>query len=231
MFITRLSILGLKLAASLWLLISAQASATENTSEVDSLLRVNKEEMKEVRDALTQLLFLTPANCGRMLVRPSSAPEHAVAVYSRHNSAYYVSATAASTSVWLALDKRQQAISEIKVKRWDARIPPSTALAIKSLWKSSLDHVGDTNLAPYSLEPLDATIVEFSLRAKGQRRVGELPPEPGKHMTDLEQIGLLLSEYAKSPKAQRSLLAEKIERDANELLKQMRERKREDVSL
>ena len=195
-------------------------------TRVNSLLRVDKDQTPDLRKAIADLLLVTPADCGRMVVRPSWEPEYAVAIYSRPDShssevSYWVTLTRASMSISYALENKLP-LTQIKVERNDAAVLQSTALALRRLWNEMLSHVGKDRVPDDYFAPVDGGIVEFGLADRQAERIGELPTNAGNDLEAFERLGMLVAEYPRAPSSKQPVLAHQIEHDANALNERVR---------
>lgn len=208
------------------LLSSIGNDAAGSDKRINSLLTVDKDQALDLRKAIADLLLVTSADGGRMVVRPSWEPEYAVAIYSQPDSrsseiTYRITVTRASMSISYALENKLP-LSEIKVSRSDAPIPFSTASALRRLWNEMLSHVGEDRLPNDYFAPVDAGIVEFGLVDKQGERVGELPTNPGSDVDAFERLGMQLAEYPSASSSKQAVLAHQIEHEANALDERVR---------
>lgn len=175
---------------------------------------------------LKKRLLLTPGNCARMLIMPSAEGESAISVYSKNSSdlgkGFYVTYTQAARNIWY--EREYISKKPVPVKRIDAPIASTAALAVCTAWKEMLSRA-----RPYDREPpllIDPTIVQFSVdngRSSAER--GELPWKPGKHTESLFKLGKLLVTYCEAEARQRGKISRQIEDDAKRLVASVQDRR------
>lgn len=214
-----LFVIALSLTASQF----ASAAPTDSDRSVHHLVPVNENEAREYQTELQRRLSITPADVARMIVCPSWLPEYAVSVHSQGPfsaddvAKYYVTVTRASTNIWSA---RQP----VEVRRLDAELAASTALAVKEAWREML-----LTTRPYE-QPIDSSvdgeIVEFALAQPSRPPLrGELPENPASDVLTLEKLGNLLVKYCEVPPNERAELSKEIEKAAKRLLNKKPERR------
>lgn len=181
-----------------------------------------------LRPLLKAKLFVTFADCGRMLDRPAENGESAVSVYAPQNPAseemYSVTLTEAEKNIDMVFNSSggsTDEVNKIGVKRRDARIPKSSALALRAAWKAMLTRVEKPRF--YARSTLHREELEFSLVEVngGQALYGVLPDKGGKSIAALTRLGRLLAAYCKAPARERPKLAKEIEHTANRLVAQL----------
>lgn len=193
----------------LWLLIVAilglaasivrlEAGLEPAKGSNDRLRPVDIEESKSYRQALTRLLCVTPADVGRMIIRPSNGSELSVAVYSQRSRStspvvYRVTVTETSENLWYALEEDHA--DRIHVQRCDAELPTEVANAVGEAWARALEAAKE----PRSNEAgpsTDGEIVEFSRTDSSQRTaIAELPEHPASNLVMLQKAGELLAKF------------------------------------
>lgn len=202
---------------------AANAESVEYATE-DHLVPRKPEIDGALRPILEKKLFLTAADCALLLIRPAGRAEAAVAVYSeKHKDAAPTFATTLteankSIDVTMATEPgRVEELAKITVKRWDAPLPTSTALAIKSAWRAMLDRTKEPEA--YARPALHREEFEFSTLVPGAKSLyGTLPNKGGKNVAAFVKLSRLLVRYCKAPSGKRSSIANQIERDAKRLV-------------
>jgi hypothetical protein len=213
---------------SILAICSTQAEPVKYVTE-DHLFPWKPEFDGALRPLLEAKLFITSADCGRMLDRPPENGELAVSVYSPQEPGsgemYYVTLTEAEKNIDMAFNFAGGSIDEVNkigVKRRDARIPESAALALRAAWKTMLTRVEKPHF--YARSALHREELEFSLVEANTAQVlyGVLPDKGGKSIATLMRLGRLLTSYCKASVAEQPKLAKEIERTANRLVARLK---------
>jgi hypothetical protein len=173
---------------------------------------------------VNERLLIAPSNCGRMIVLPSKGTEgeSAVSIYSKQSvepsKAFRVTYVKAMADLWQPGSQRHKAAAD--VRRMDADIPASAALAVRRAWEKMLSQV-----TPYEKDPplqFDPTLVEFSLSDGFSKPLaGQLPARAGRHPKALYKLGQLLVTYSQAKQIQRAEIASRIETAATRLLAEL----------
>lgn len=173
-------------------------------------------------------LFITPANVARYVYLPADASvEVAVAVWNEtgpSNGNYFVTTTQPSKQLWQCIDTGAQEMvgrkplnkDSISVIRHEARLPNSTARAIKRVWVAMLLQV-----RPIPSEPkaLDSSTEIFSAPGPhGETLEGQIPTGATHKTIALFNIANMLADYCDSSDDERPTKAAKIEKACLELL-------------
>ena len=118
------------------------------------------------------LLVVSPADCGRVIIRPSFGTEFAVSVYSR-DGRWFITATEATRQIWgsIARHESEAVTRAIKILRWDKEIDAELAQAIQAVWSARLSNVRPAEIG---YRGTDGELYEFSVEATdGTTLVGE----------------------------------------------------------
>jgi hypothetical protein len=190
----------------------------------DHLVPRNPEIDGALRSVLEEKLFLTPADCALLLIRPAVKGESAVSVYSRGHQdleeTFYVTLTEAERNMDMAMaiaGGEVEQVNKIRVRRCDAQIPKPTAIALRSAWKAMLDQTKKPGI--YARPTLDREEFEFSIiRPNSKPRYATLPNKAGKNVGALVRLGRQLAGYCNAPATRQRALAKQIERDAKLLV-------------
>ena len=195
----------------------------------DHLVPVNFNADKDIRSTLHAKLALTPANYGRLIVEPPFDGESAVAVYSTKRgigqNKFHVTLVRAADNLSHAVLAAHigRKLAPIAIKRIDADVPESTAVAIGKVWKAMLSRVRNYNYRDEIRPPLDYVEFEFSLdQPDGKTLYGEAPYRGGKPAdqpltSKLIELGQALVSYCEADAPKRLAMATRIEADANKL--------------
>lgn len=120
------------------------------------------------RAIVRDLLIVSPGDCGRVIVRLSSASsEYAVSAYSR-DGRWFLTATEATRQIWgsIAGHESEEVTRAIKILRWDKEIDAELAQAIHAVCSARLRDVrppdndsrgSDGGLYEFSVEAADGT--------------------------------------------------------------------------
>jgi hypothetical protein len=172
-------------------------------------------------------LFLTPGDVARYIHFPgASRTEVALSIYrdSRRPGGYWITVTQADKRIWdsISFGERPPRVDPktIKVKRWDAPLPESTALAVRDVFLAMLRQMGPEPCP--ECVGVDRTTEIFSIRdADGKLLQGELPMEAKTNTLALLNLTNRLLDYTTLPKDLRLEESRKIEKAATELIKRV----------
>jgi hypothetical protein len=188
----------------------------------DHLVPKNPSTDGALRPVLERKLFITPADCASVLIRPPETGEAAVAVYrSRAGNiadSFFVTVTKADKNIDMTANVDSlEAANKIRVTRCDAEIAKTTALAIYAAWKAMLERAQESRF--YARPTLHREELEFSIRRKSEAEVfATVPNRGGRSVSALIKLAKQLESYCNAPAAARSNLANKIEHDAKRLV-------------
>ena len=177
-----------------------------------------------IRPILARKLFVTPADCALVLIRPPEGGEAAVAVYRSRSGnspdSFSVTVTKAEKNIDMTANVESlDAANKIRVARCDAVIPKTSALAIHAAWDVMLDRAQE--LRVYARPTLHREELEFSIARDGQTEVfAALPNRGGKSVSALVRLAKQIERYCHAPPAARTKLANKLERDAKRLVEE-----------
>ncbi len=183
----------------------------------DHLIPVDPEVEPDVRAAYQRKLFLTPADCARMLVRPPWMGEFAVSVYTvgSQSNACHVTLTKAADNIWYFLQHHGSGSGQIPidVSRYDVDVDCRDASDIKKIWESMLRRMQPPS---FSVElPVDGDVTEFLLDNRSP--AAELPVNPGSDVARLKKIGLILARYCEAPLNERGRLVRNLRNEIRHL--------------
>lgn len=186
---------------------------------------------------LQKKLFLTAADYGRVIVRPSPASigEYAISVYSADSEKdAHITLTRAGRNLWYQRSyQREKTVSDdpyassapIKVTRIDATLPVSTALAIRAAWAEMLRGTAGKWPGRGDRIVLDGTDIEFALIEGGKKMTGVIAAgATGKNTLQLRKLSELLERYCTASPSQRSSIASEIETKAKHLVRDLHAR-------
>ncbi|MFZ1219470.1 MAG: hypothetical protein WAO00_09260 [Chthoniobacterales bacterium] len=190
----------------------------------DHLVPFRPSVYDEIRPSVYKKLFLTQADCGRMLEFPQDRDrgESVVSVYCDKSSGdeqCHVTLTKAMKNIGYIRDDNLREfpvalIEKVRVLRTDASIPSSTALAIRAAWTKMLHNIKPRR--PDNSVVLDGEKIEFWVAPKdGKSLKGEIPDRPGKPVIAFVRLGRLLAAYCEAPRSARALMIGDIGRQAN----------------
>jgi len=188
----------------------------------DHLVPKNPSTDGALRPVLERKLFVTPADCASVLIRPPETGEVAVAVYRSRSGniadSFFVTVTQADKSIDMTANVDSlEAANKIRIVRCDAEIANTTGLAIQAAWKAMLERAQESHF--YARPTLHREELEFSIRRKGQAEMfATVPNKGGRSVSALVNLAKQLESYCKAPTAARSKLAKKMERDAKRLV-------------
>jgi hypothetical protein len=174
-----------------------------------------------LRPVFEKKLFVTPADCASVLIRPPETGEVAVALYRRRAGnipdRFVVTVTKAEKNIDMTANVDSlEAADKIKVTRCDAEISNTAALTICAAWKVMLERTEESHV--YARPTLHREELEFSIRAEGKTEVlAALPNRGGQSVSALIKLAKQLENYCNAPSAARRKLANRIERDAKRL--------------
>lgn len=180
---------------------------TVSGETLDALKRRDP-DLERYRTSIEQRLFVTPANCGRIMVDGESA----VSVYIDASGRGFVTTTIASASLY---DIDPARLATIRVRRFDAPIQRETALAVREAWECALRHIAPDNAQQNSEHAvLDGMTVEVSLTDDtGRRLEGQMPVTSkysGPKLRCLWDVANSLLDYSKEKPRRRAQLATKV---------------------
>ena len=140
----------------------------------DHLVPKNPSTDGALRPVLARKLFITPADCASVLIRPPETGEAAVAVYrSRAGNiadSFFVTVTKADKNIDMTANVDSlEAANKIRVTRCDAEIAKTAALAIYAAWKAMLERTQESHF--YARPTLHREELEFSIRRKSEAEV------------------------------------------------------------
>jgi hypothetical protein len=175
-----------------------------------------------------QKLFVTPGDIARYVQLPGAAGrEVAVSLYKQSKRGdrlpgdYWATTTQPAVPLSecipaAGVDKPIDA-QIVEIRRWDAPLPESTALAIHKLWLAMLSGIGPE--PEPDVIPVDSsTEIFFATDAKGRVLEAQTPVNPKEHTLGLVKIGNLLIDYCSASASARAKLASDIEKEALALL-------------
>lgn len=218
------------------LLSDALISQAITLDQADHLLPLDPNQGMPIvgyHKTVEKRLFLTPADCARMLVLPSAGGEESVSIYSRSKSPigekeYFITLVKSERNIWYQRMYQNMPGTQndpgasrapIKLRRIDAKFPVNCALAVRQAWIAMLTRVGP--LPPQDGTErvvLDGADFEFSSVDRGRAVAGYVPPGMrGKHTSTLRHLGQLLIDYCEASDAQRPHIAEAITNSAHQL--------------
>jgi hypothetical protein len=200
--------------------IDAEKVIEDHLIPFDLYFGVNETDYVRI---LAAKLLVTPADCARMLVVPPEEGEYAVAVYSekskQEDPIFHVTCLEAAKNIWEQKDEKAR--SATRVTRYDATIGNSTAVAIRNAWREMLLRTEQYRQSPPVV--VDNTVVAFSIiEPNRSERRGQLPVNGGERTARLQKIGSLLIKYCKAHEPDRTVIAKKIEHDANTLVRDLK---------
>jgi hypothetical protein len=183
----------------------------------DHLIPVDPNVEPDVRAAYQRKLFLTPADCARMLVRSSWTGEFAVSVHTirSRSDTCQVTLTKAAENIWYFLQHHPGETGQIQinVSKYDVDIDCRDAFEIKEIWELMLRR---RHTPTFSIElPVDGDVTEFSLDKRSA--AAELPVNPGRDVARLEKIGLILARYCEAPVDERGRLVTSFRKEIRRL--------------
>lgn len=198
------------------------AVAGINQSRGNYLWPVDVNVDSSYRKLLQTRLYLTPADCGRMIVMAAFGGDNAVSVYTEHRDGpggrtrYMVTYTIVESK-----PQRSEEIGRVEpeIKRADVEISEGAATAVRRVWRVMLERpIPQLPEESPSGVVVDGDIVEFSLSLPGAPLLlGALLDDHGPNTEALWQLGLSLIRYSQAAPPEREGIAQKIERDANRL--------------
>jgi len=214
--------IGVQALVFLWITDHSPARAEAGPFVQDYLVPVNLNAEKKHRMAVEKKMFPEAIDAARVLWEPSSLKgESAVSVYCQNGSREicHVTYTHAKKNIWGLFSETnpRSASKVVDLKRADAEIPKSTALAVQEAWKRM---VSRTHVYPADVEPpLHSEIIEYSLlQANATPLYGEAPFRGGKLVSALNKLAQKLVRYCESAAGRRPMLAKQIESDANSII-------------
>ena len=188
----------------------------------DHLVPKNPATDGALRPVLEKKLFVTPADCASVLIRPPETGEAAVALYkSRAGNIpdrFFVTVTKADKNIDMTANVDSlEAAKKIKVTQCDAEIAKTAALAICAAWKAMLERTQESHF--YARPTLHREELEFSIRRKSEAEIfATVPNRGGRSVSALIKLAKQLEGYCNAPAATRRSLANRIEHDAKRLV-------------
>jgi hypothetical protein len=202
-------------------------TADRATADHLSPLDFSDRSVNNYRSFLAAKLGMTPFDCGRIIDTPSFEPESIVSVYSETQNghrAFYVTSVQAAANLWQS-SKSMRDLAQaqtVSIQRINAEISESIAKKIRTIWTKMLR---DAHVPPpLGLEfELDGKLGFSIQQPDGLPLDGELwLPPPGPKTQALVKISDALGEYCKATPANRTAVANKIDREATRLLEQLK---------
>lgn len=192
-----------------------------------SPLDFGDKKMNSYRSFLSQKLGLTPFDCGRVVDDASLGPEGMVSVYSRVQNDgrnFCVSSTEATVNIWQHSNSMRDIAQAqaVRIRRVDVEISAVVAEHIRQVWLRMLRR--ERPLKRSRIEFELAGYLRFSIqRPHGAQLEGELwlPPQ-GPKTQALVEISENLWKYCKASPAGRLAIATTIDREARQLLAQLK---------
>jgi hypothetical protein len=204
--------------------VSAENAAKRNS---DHLAPVDRDDeiINKYRQVLTSKLSITRFDFGRVIIQPSFESESSVSIYSRRakgGETYYVTYIASRANLWQQTRsaRKIEAAQSVGIERIDAELPKPVAELVRDIWIRMLE---DRRPRPVWLN-MQGRRLEFSLERRRNSPVEAelwLPP-PGAKTEALVRLVDSLSTYCQNPSSTRIFLAQKVERQARQLLSQLK---------
>lgn len=201
---------------------------TAVSADMDHLVPVDTKRHRTYRKIFTSKLGLTPFDYGRIIFLPSFEGESSLSIYcSAHKSARpnicFITSVRARDNLWQLTDAGREAAKaqSAKVHRVDAEIPQETAALVKEAWQKMLANVKERESLRSDEEtiPIDGTSIEFSIeRSNTSGEVNLWLPTQGKKVKTFIELTHFLTDYCQAKSIDRSSIAKRINRKANELL-------------
>lgn len=173
-------------------------------------------------------LFVTPGDVARYVQLPGAAGrEVAVSIYRQSKgqddlrSDYWATATQSSVPLWdcLPVAGAEKPIDPktVQIRRWDAPLPESTALAIHTLWLAILSGTRPES-EPDTIAVDSTTEIFCATDASGRVLEAQTPVSPKENTLALVKIGNLLVDYCSASAPERTRIAGEIDKEARNLL-------------
>ena len=212
------------------LTVLAAHAQSLGASNSDHLLPVDLKQFSRYRHLLRSTLGVTPFNCGRWTLWPPFQGEVCLSVYEISGNGKrtcFVTYIAAEQNLYQRTEAAQhpERARAVKIDRIDGEIPERTAHLLKEVWTRML--TGPHGAAPTpppkkEMISIDGTIMEWSLERRGAPPLyGMLDvslPYPGDRTRLFVKLSNDLYEYCKAAPEKRLALADKINREARQLL-------------
>lgn len=205
---------------------ASDGNATDPNRTTDRLLPLSRAD-GTLRSIIEEKLLVTPANYGRMIhmYTGRDGSESAVSVYCDESapveSTCHVTATRAIGSFEYVLtefegsDDLLSHLRNIDVRRNDAEIPRSIAIAFRSCLIRMMPVDGDSPQIPTIS---DDDRVEFWLIEPGANpRSGERGERPNRRIRALVHVGKLLSSYCEAPTHKRGSITKRIKSELDRI--------------
>jgi hypothetical protein len=176
-------------------------------------------------------LLVTRGDIARFVLLPGAAGlEGTISIYQDHGrnnglpGGYWVTGTQPSVNLaeCIAAPNLKPLIDPktVKIKRWDAPLRASTALAIRKAWLAMFSRIGPEPNPDVLL--LDSSTEIISAQAPdGRILIGQAPKRLGETTRALIRLGNTLMDFVSGPVGDRPKLEQQIERDAKALLKRV----------
>ncbi len=174
-----------------------------------------------------QKLLVTPGEIARTVhLQGNVGVESAMSVYRKprsNGSDYWVTATQASTPLWacVAPDAKPRVDpNSIKIVRLDAPLPESTASVVHKVWVAMLLQARKPPKS--NVITLDSSTEIFSaVGPNGKLLRGQLQGFGKGNTEALNRLATSLLGYCDTPESQRADAAQRIEKDAEKLLRRL----------
>ena len=211
--------LRIALVSALMFALSAHAAEPR----VDHLIPWTYGFDRDLRPLVEKKLFITPANCGRMIrmhqmTDQGGVGESVVSVYCTPSDCHVTLTRSARSLDMLWADRRGERneaglIHAVPVMRKDAELPRSAAQAFRECWRTALLAV--RKRPDEERVVLDNDRVEFWLvEPHAAPLKAERPDYPGKRVESLISLGDRLARYCEMSASGRATAAQEIEREA-----------------
>jgi hypothetical protein len=190
----------------------------------DHLVPFDPEIDGALRPLLEEKLIVAPADCALSLIRRPDKGERAIALYKKTSvdgvesfCVTVVRASASLESVFADNGGAAAAVLAIPVRRCDAEISSSTAIAIRSAWAAMLRQIKVPEV--YARPTLHREEIEFSIRDGSETNTGALPNKGGLCVSTLTRLAKDLEMYCETKSEARPDVANRLERRAKKLLR------------
>lgn len=187
----------------------ASLSGAATRDQVADRVERVRPELKRYDDILERRLFITPADCGRIVIDGQTA----VSIYHNlHDNKAVVTLTTASDSLY---NDDVGQLAKTKVTQIDAAIPSDLALAIRDVWNCVLrQQTPNINGSIPKHVVLDGMTAVLSLKLpNGSKLEGQMPIGSqywGPQLRDLWALSETLVKYCKAEPAKRQSILAKL---------------------